>query len=60
MQWEDGHKSTYNLEWLKQRSFHQKDQQGWLDANKAPYSTWGASLFKNIPMLDFNAVIQVK
>jgi hypothetical protein len=48
------------LEWLKQRSFNQKDQQGWLDANKAPYSTWGASFFKNIPMLDFNAVIQVK
>nr|CAH0103769.1 unnamed protein product [Daphnia galeata] len=58
VQWEDGHQSSYNLQWLKQRSFLPKEQQGWLDANKAPYNTWNANYFKSIPVLDFKAVLQ--
>jgi gamma-butyrobetaine dioxygenase len=59
VQWEDGHKSAYNLKWLKERSFLPKEQQGWLNANKAPYNTWDANHFKSIPVLNYKAVLRV-
>lgn len=58
MQWEDGHKSAYGFKWLKRRSFNQKEQQKWLDSQKAPYKTWLAKDFKSIPHFDYQAIIK--
>ncbi len=58
LHWEDGHKSSYDLQWLKKRSFCPKEQKQWLNFNKAPYKTWIASEFKKIPVLDFTTIIQ--
>lgn len=58
LKWVDGHKSSYDLKWLRNRSFNQEEQKKWLNSNKAPYKTWIAEDFKKIPILDFTAVIK--
>lgn len=57
--WEDDHKSVYDSEWLKSRSFAQERQKEYLkDIYKPPYKYWDKEDFKNIcHKYDYNEVI---
>lgn len=47
--WQDAHKSSYDLDWLKQRDFSQEARQRYLDlVYKPPVQLWGKSQFSEV------------
>lgn len=49
IRWNDGHISTYDIEWLKKRNFTKSNRERVLNTlYKQPKIHWGASDFTNI------------
>lgn len=49
VEWEDGHKSEYSLDWLQERNFSPENQTKWLNSvYRLPKVPWGSKKFPSI------------
>jgi len=56
--WEDGHVSTFGLDWLARRSFRLESRMEFRKNVSMPQHLWGRELLEDVPTADYNDVME--
>ena len=56
--WEDGHVSSFGLDWLARRSFRLESRMEFRKNVSMPQHLWGRELLEDVPTADYNDVME--
>jgi len=58
VEWDDGHQSVYNLQWLLERSFSKDLRASFRSYVNTAQDLWGRELMDDIPTADYKAIME--